>query len=80
MRSIGVLFAGLWLAWNTGCSRSSTLGPKDTLNLPPNDIERVKVGQPAPDFTLEDSAGQRVTLSSFRGKKFLILVFYRGYW
>jgi peroxiredoxin Q/BCP len=47
---------------------------------PPTDIDRVKVGQPAPDFTLEDSDGKAITLSDFRAKKSLVLVFYRGYW
>ena len=33
-------------------------------------------GDPAPDFTLQDSAGTPVTLSSFRGKKCVVLYFY----
>ncbi len=41
---------------------------------------KVVVGQPAPDFTLPDARGQAVTLSSFRGQKTVVLVFYRGYW
>jgi cytochrome oxidase Cu insertion factor (SCO1/SenC/PrrC family) len=56
------------------------LGPADGRDLPPADLERVKAGSPAPDFTLEDLAGNRVTLSQFRGKKKVVLVFYRGYW
>ncbi|MFD2608686.1 peroxiredoxin [Deinococcus taklimakanensis] len=34
------------------------------------------LGQPAPDFTLPSSSGQSVTLSSFRGEKAVVLVFY----
>ncbi len=34
------------------------------------------VGQPAPDFTLPSSAGEPVTLSSYRGKQTVVLVFY----
>lgn len=34
------------------------------------------LGQPAPDFTLASSAGDQVTLSNFRGKKNVVLVFY----
>jgi peroxiredoxin (alkyl hydroperoxide reductase subunit C) len=34
------------------------------------------VGQPAPDFTLRDQRGHNVTLSSFRGEKSVVLVFY----
>jgi cytochrome oxidase Cu insertion factor (SCO1/SenC/PrrC family) len=56
------------------------LGPKDGGDLPATDVERVKVGQPAPDFTLEDTEGNKITLSDFRGKKSVVLVFYRGYW
>lgn len=36
----------------------------------------VKVGEPAPDFTLRDLAGQSVTLSSFRGKKAVYMDFW----
>ena len=56
------------------------LGPKDSTDLSPTDPQRVKVGQPAPDFTLEDMEGKSITLSDFRGKKTVVLVFYRGYW
>jgi cytochrome oxidase Cu insertion factor (SCO1/SenC/PrrC family) len=38
------------------------------------------VGRPAPDFTLPDAGGRQVTLSEYRGKKAVLLVFYRGYW
>jgi peroxiredoxin len=36
----------------------------------------VEVGQEAPDFTLRDQHGQRVTLSSFRGSKAVMVVFF----
>lgn len=38
------------------------------------------VGDLAPDFTLEDQQGRNVTLSSARGKRPVVIVFYRGYW
>jgi len=56
------------------------LGPKDGTNLSPTDLERIKVGQPAPDFTLEDMDGKKISLSDYRGKKSVVLVFYRGHW
>ena len=36
----------------------------------------ITVGDEAPDFTLKDHAGNDVTLSSFRGKHNVVLVFY----
>jgi cytochrome oxidase Cu insertion factor (SCO1/SenC/PrrC family) len=40
----------------------------------------LRVGERAPDFTLPDAAGRPVTLADFRGKKPVVLVFYRGAW
>ena len=40
----------------------------------------VGVGTLAPDFTLEDQDGRKVTLSQARGQTPVVLVFYRGYW
>ena len=56
------------------------LGPKDGADLSATDLKRIKVGQPAPDFTLENMDGKPVSLSDYRGKKKVILVFYRGHW
>jgi cytochrome oxidase Cu insertion factor (SCO1/SenC/PrrC family) len=36
----------------------------------------LKVGQPAPDFTLRDTTGKEVKLSDFKGKKSVVLAFY----
>ena len=59
---------------------SVVLGPADGRELPGIDLERVKVGDVAPDFSLASLAGPVVTLSDFRGTRNVILVFYRGYW
>ena len=56
------------------------LGPVDGHDLPGADLERIQVGQTAPDFSLASLAGPVETLSSFRGKKNVVLVFYRGSW
>jgi hypothetical protein len=75
----------------TGCAAQETpdagepsepvvLGPVDGRDLPGVDLERVQVGDLAPDFLLASLAGPVVTLSDFRGTKNVILVFYRGYW
>lgn len=37
---------------------------------------KLKVGDMAPDFTLTDTAGQKVKLSDFRGKNNVVLAFY----
>ena len=39
-----------------------------------------KTGQPAPGFTLESSNKKQVSLSGFRGKKNVILIFSRANW
>jgi cytochrome oxidase Cu insertion factor (SCO1/SenC/PrrC family) len=36
----------------------------------------LKVGQPAPEFALTDTAGKPVKLSDFKGKKNVVLAFY----
>jgi cytochrome oxidase Cu insertion factor (SCO1/SenC/PrrC family) len=40
----------------------------------------LRVGERAPDFTLPDASGRPVTLTEYRGKKPVVLVFYRGAW
>ena len=57
-----------------------TLGPKDGLDLPAMELERVAVGMTAPDFSLESLDGNVISLSQFQGAKEVILVFYRGHW
>jgi cytochrome oxidase Cu insertion factor (SCO1/SenC/PrrC family) len=72
--------AALVLAGLMNAAAFAQLGPKEPAPQPATDLNRVKVGQPAPDFILEDSDGKAITLSDFRGKKSVVLVFYRGYW
>lgn len=56
------------------------LGPADGHDLPPVDTGRVAVGAEAPDFTLASFDDGLIRLSDYRGKKNVILVFYRGSW
>ncbi len=65
------------LAMAAPLALGAAVGERD---LPPADLDRVREGSLAPDFTLQDQDGKLVTLSSFRGKKKVVLVFYRGYW
>jgi cytochrome oxidase Cu insertion factor (SCO1/SenC/PrrC family) len=75
----GLLLVLIWRAI-VGAQAGTVLGPKDGAGLGPTDIERVAVGSLAPDFALESKDGPTVTLSSFRGRKNIVLVFYRGHW
>jgi len=43
---------------------------------PPPPPLALKIGDEAPDFTLTDDTGAKVTLSSFKGKKNVALAFY----
>jgi len=58
----------------------SQVTEKTADKLAATDLNRVNVGQPAPDFTLENYDGNKITLSEFRGQKNVVLVFYRGHW
>jgi hypothetical protein len=40
----------------------------------------LKLGEPPPDLTLTDAAGRPTSPADYRGKKPLLLIFYRGYW
>ena len=69
----------LLLVFNQAAGSAQT-GPKDEVKQSATDLGRVKVGQPAPDFTLEDSDGKNFSLADYRGKKNVVLIFYRGHW
>ena len=80
-RPVGLIVAlVVWAAAVTLAQGAPGLGPTDGAGLPPTDLGRVAVGSPAPDFTLESKEGGTVTLSSFRDRKNVVLVFYRGHW
>ena len=78
MRKISLAFSLLLLL--LASASYAQLGPKDGAGLSSTDLERVKVGGPAPDFTLEGVDGKQIALADYRGKKSLVLVFYRGHW
>lgn len=59
---------------------SVELGPADGHDLPGVDLDRVQVGQLAPDFTVAALGAPPLTLSDLRGSKNVVLVFYRGHW
>ena len=85
---VGAVVAGLFLSgleWDASRGftmerPAPTLGPADGHDLPPTDIERVALGTEAPDFSLLAYSEDILTLSDYRGKKDVVLVFYRGHW
>lgn len=68
------------LAVRLGGRAERVLGPVDGHDLPGIELERVVVGTEAPDFSLRALSGDVITLSDYRGKKDVVLVFYRGHW
>lgn len=65
-----MLAAGVW---------TPQYGPADGRDLSPTDLDRIRVGQSAPDFMLPGADGRATRLADFRGKN-VVLVFYRGHW
>ena len=63
-----------------GGIQTSRLGPLDGAALPPVDLDRVAVGDTAPDFRLAALEGDPVLLSDLRESQDVVLVFYRGHW
>lgn len=67
---------------NTPASSSSSnpsAAPTPSYDPSWTDLNRVKPGVLAPDFALEDETGKEHRLSDYRGSKYVVLVFYRGY-
>ena len=46
--------------------------------MPAEKIDSAKVGEPAPDFTLKSVDGTEYSLSQFKGKQPVVLVFIYG--
>ena len=67
----------LFIFW---AAQAASLGPLDGQGLSPYDLDRVQVGQMAPDFRLLDEQESVHQLSQYRGKKNIVLVVYRGHW
>ena len=72
-RLVSVLFVMAVLV-STALSQQPAPSPAATAPAPPS--THLKVGQPAPEFTLTDTEGKEVKLSDFRGKKNVVLAFY----
>ena len=46
----------------------------------PDTPTMLRVGERPPELVLPDAAGRPVSLADYRGKKPVVVVFYRGYW
>jgi peroxiredoxin len=83
----GLLITGSALL--SACQREASIGsvtapittPTTSPTIDPRvtDLERVKPGMAAPDFSLTNHDGVTYRLSDYRGKKNVVLVFYRGF-
>ena len=62
------------------CLASASVWAQSPAATPPQQAKpmssTLKVGDMAPDFTLPSTAGGKVTLSEFRGKKTVVLAFF----
>jgi peroxiredoxin (alkyl hydroperoxide reductase subunit C) len=79
------LTAGLFLIFLITPAFGASAAYKDNLynmgQLKPIDSQlKVKVGDPAPDFTLPSVAGEKITLSRFKGEKNVVISFVPAAW
>ena len=77
-RSASLLLLLVTLAVSSFAQQTTTPAPPATAPAPQPAPPRthLKVGQPAPEFTLTDTEGKEVKLSDFKGKKNVVLAFY----
>jgi len=76
-RSASLLLLLVTLAVSTFAQQTTaTAPPAAPAPQPAPPRTHLKVGQPAPEFTLTDTEGKEVKLSDFKGKKNVVLAFY----
>ena len=73
---IGFAFLGI-LGILPGIEKANKV---EAIELKATDLERIGPGTEAPEFNLESVEKTLVKLSSYRNRKNVILIFYRGYW
>ena len=75
-RSASLLLLLVALAVSAIAQQTTTPAPPAAAPQPAPPRTHLKVGQPAPEFTLTDTEGKEVKLSDFKGKKNVVLAFY----
>ncbi len=78
--ALGALVAATTAFAPGAFAQAPNVGPVDGHDLPATDLERVAVGTEAPLFALESYGGETIALADYRGRKNVVLVFYRGHW
>ncbi len=73
-----LLLAVLIAACNLQAQNDTKPVKDNKMNSMKSNTEPLKVGEIAPDFTLNDQTGKPIQLS--KAKSPVVLVFYRGYW
>jgi|SRR2546422_7181376 len=81
---LAVALGRRWYAWTALALTLALLLGGATFNFVlariPAAQSNLRVGERPPDFTLADAGGRPVSLGDYRGKKPVVMVFYRGYW
>lgn len=78
----GLLFLALVIPFLSQCSPATSSTPAGPAKAKAKAATSaatpvaLKVGDPAPNFTLPDQHGQDISLSQFRGRKNVVLAFY----
>ena len=75
------LILSLWVATAFGASEAFKDNIYNPGQLKPVDSTlKVKIGEPAPDFTLPSVSGEKISLSRYRGKKHVVISFVPAAW
>ena len=79
--TVPALILLLFFATAFGASEAFKDNIYDTEQLKPVDSTlKVKIGEPAPDFTLPAVSGEKISLSQYRGKKHVVISFVPAAW
>ncbi|NND38383.1 MAG: redoxin domain-containing protein [Pseudomonadales bacterium] len=82
-KKIGLGLSGLLLALSCFAEKKYEPTADFLVNpaLPYSNVDvKLLAGDAAPDFTLPNSQGEKISLSDYKGKQHLLLLFYRGSW